>query len=105
MESDSFRLSLGMCKVLFVPSKYGVCFPPVLWKSYNQILLAFKARFPGDPQSLCQVPGLGGLMGVQNLHNSGRTSLVLLVSSLWVTHPESSASHSVVSDSLPPHGL
>ena len=25
-------------------------------------------------------------MGVQDLHNSGRTSLVLLFSSLWVTH-------------------
>ena len=61
-------------------------FPPVLWKSYNHILLAFKARFPGDPQSLCHVPRLGGLMGVQDLHNSGRTSLVLLFSSLWVIH-------------------
>ena len=28
-------------------------FPLVLWKSCNQILLAFKVRFPGDPHSLC----------------------------------------------------
>ena len=41
-------------------------FPPVLCKSYNQILLALKARFPGDSQSF---------------------SLVLLFSSVWVTHP------------------
>ena len=68
------------------PLRLGSLFPPVLWKSYNQILLAFKARFSGDLQSLCQVPRLGGLMGVENLHNSGRTSLVLLFSSLWIIH-------------------
>ena len=37
-------------------------FPPVLWKSYNQIPLALKARFPGDSQSQCQIPRLGSLM-------------------------------------------
>ena len=30
-------------------------FPLVLWKVYNQILLA---RFPGDSQSLCWIPRL-----------------------------------------------
>ena len=49
--------------------------------------MAFKDRFPGVSQSLCQVLRLGSLTGVLNLHNSGRTSLVLLFSSLWVTHP------------------
>ena len=34
---------------------------PVLWKSYNQILLALKARFPGNSQSLRQIPRLGSL--------------------------------------------
>ena len=37
-------------------------FPPVLWKSYNQISLGCKVRFPGDSQSLCQIPRLGSLM-------------------------------------------
>ena len=37
-------------------------FPPVLWKSYNQIPLALKARFPGDSQSQCQISRLGSLM-------------------------------------------
>ena len=37
-------------------------FPPVLWKSCYQILLAFKVKFPGDSQSLCWVPRLGNLM-------------------------------------------
>ena len=41
-------------------------FPPVLWKSYNQIPLAFKVRFPGDSQSLCWIPRLGSL--TEDLH-------------------------------------
>ena len=50
--------------------------------------LTFKARFSGHSQSPCQIPTLKILNWVQNLHNSGRTSLVLLFSSLWVTHLE-----------------
>ena len=34
---------------------------PVLWKFCNQIPLAFKVKFPGDSQSLCQIPRLGNL--------------------------------------------
>ena len=37
-------------------------FSPVLWKSCNQILLTFKARFSGDSSSHCQTPRLGCLM-------------------------------------------
>ena len=37
-------------------------FPPVLWKSYNQISVAFKIRFPVDPLSLCWITRLGSLM-------------------------------------------
>ena len=51
----SFPLGLGVCVVWFVPSKTGVSVPPVLWKSCNQIPLAFHARFPRDFQSLCQI--------------------------------------------------
>ena len=29
-------------------------FPPVLWKSYNQILLAFKVRLSGDSKFVIQ---------------------------------------------------
>ena len=36
-------------------------FPPVLWKSCNQIPLAFKVWYPGDSQSLYQIPRLGSL--------------------------------------------
>ena len=34
---------------------------PVLWKSCNQISLAFKVRFPGDSRCICQIPSLGSL--------------------------------------------
>ena len=50
-----------MLKVLFVPFKIGASVSPVLWKSYDQIPLAFKVRFPGDSQFFCQVPRLGSL--------------------------------------------
>ncbi|CAM9671314.1 unnamed protein product [Rangifer tarandus platyrhynchus] len=43
------------------PPRLESLFPPVLWKSCNQIPLAFKVRFPGDTQSFCQIPSLGGL--------------------------------------------
>ena len=40
--------------------QWGLCFP-VMWESCNQSLLAFTVRFPGDSQSLCQLPRLGRL--------------------------------------------
>ena len=40
--------------------QWGLCFP-VMWESCNQSLLAFTVRFPGDSQSLCQIPWLGSL--------------------------------------------
>ena len=52
---------------VLVQAKFCLC-PPrleflVLWKSCNQILLAFKVRLSGDSQPLCwvQVPRLGSL--------------------------------------------
>ena len=43
------------------PPRLESLFPPVLWKSCHQILLAFKFRFPGDSQPLCQIHRLGSL--------------------------------------------
>ena len=34
----------------------------VLWKFCNQITLAFKVKFPGGSQFLCQIPRLGNLL-------------------------------------------
>ena len=56
-----FPLSLGACKFYFCPLRLECLFPLVLWKSCNQILLAFKVRFPGDSQSLCPIIRLGSL--------------------------------------------
>ena len=75
-------------KSCFCPPRLESLFPSVHWKAYNQIPLAPKAIFPGCPQLLCQVPVWEDWCGIQNLHNSMRTSLVLLFSSLWVTQPE-----------------
>ena len=41
----------------------------------------------GIPSPFVGSPGWEAWYGVQNLHSNGRTSLVLLFSSLWVTHP------------------
>ena len=49
-------------KFCLCPPRLESLFPPVLWKSYNQIPLALKARFPGDSQSQCQISRLGSLM-------------------------------------------
>ena len=78
------RFPLGV-DVVFAPSKLPSLFLLVLWRSCSQIQLAFSVRFPGGSQFLCCFPRLGSL--TQNLHNSGRASLVLLFSSLWVIHP------------------
>ena len=43
------------------PPRLESLFSPVLRKSYNQIPLAFKVRFPGDSQPLFQIPSLGSL--------------------------------------------
>ena len=52
---------------VLVHTRFCLCPPrvsisPVLWKFYNQILLTFKIRFPGDSQSLCPIPRWGSLL-------------------------------------------
>ena len=59
-------------------------FPPGLWNSCNQIPLTFQARFPGDSQSLCQIPRLGSLRCGPEPSRQWRASLELSFSSLWV---------------------
>ena len=67
---------------------------PVLWKSCNQIPLAFKvgvAKIPkvalGILSPFARFPGWEAWHEAQNFHNSERASLVLLFFSLWVTYP------------------
>ena len=54
--SIASKISLHVCAL-----QKSHLFPPVPWKSCHQTLLAFKVRFPGDSQSLCQIPRLGSL--------------------------------------------
>ena len=61
------------CSFLLAASAQGfVCafqefFSPVLWKFCNQIPLGSKVKFPGDSQSLCQIPRLENLLWVLEL--------------------------------------
>ena len=47
------------------PLKAESLFPPVLCKSYNQIPLAFKVRFPGDSHSLLDPQAGKPVMGLR----------------------------------------
>ena len=49
-------------KSCLCPPRLECLFPSVLWNLYNQILLALKARFPGDSQAFYQIPSLGSLI-------------------------------------------
>ena len=82
----SFLLGLGACMILFCPLRLESVFPPVLWKSCSQVPLAFKVIFPRDSQSLYWIPRLGRLtQGLEPLQQ-WENFLVLLFSSLWITH-------------------
>ena len=65
-----FSLPWGHCSLPWIPMHTLLCvhppraeslFPPVLLKSCNQILLAFKVWFPRNSSSHCQTPRLGSL--------------------------------------------
>ena len=63
----SLLLSPGSwCSQGFVCALQGSV-SPVLFKYCNQIPLASKVKFPGDFQSLCQIPRLGSLLWVLEL--------------------------------------
>ena len=78
-----FPLSLGACKVLCVPAKTGVPVSP----SPVEVLQSNPPGLQGQiPCLSVGTPGWVAWLWVLNLHNSARTSLVLLFSSLGVTH-------------------
>ena len=62
--SAPFLWVLVCIRFCLCPPRLESLFPPVLWKSYNQIPLTCKGipRFPRDSQSLCRIPSLGSLM-------------------------------------------
>ena len=76
---------MGVCEVLFVPLKTGVSVSP-----YGSLVIkscwASRSDSLGGPSPFVRSPGWEAWHGVLNLQDSRRTSLVLLFSSLWVTH-------------------
>ena len=78
---------LVQARFCFYPPRLESLFSPVLWKSYNQILLVFKVRFPGDPQSLCWIPRLGSLIRCSEPSQWWENFFGIMFSSLRVTHP------------------
>ena len=83
-----FLWVLVWARFCLCPPRLESVVPPVLWKSYNQILLALKARLPGGSQALFKPPGWESWCGIQNFYNSGRTSFGIIVLQ-FVGHPPS----------------
>ena len=59
--------------------------PTVLWKSRNQISLAFRVRFPGDSQALCWIRRPGSLTWVLDPSQQWENFVIVLFSSLLVS--------------------
>ena len=72
----------GVHKTLCVPSKSGVSVSP----SPVEVLQSTSDSL-GILSPVAGPTGWRAWHGAQNLHSSGRTSVVYLFSSLWVTHP------------------
>ena len=72
-----------------MPSKTGVFVSPGPMKSYNQILLVFQVRYPvlGLPVLLSNPQAGKPDMQLRTFTTVGDFFLVLLLCSLWVTHP------------------
>ena len=51
----------------------------VLWKFCNQIPLAFKIKFPGGSQYLCQIPRLGNLLWALELSQQCKNFFGIIV--------------------------
>ena len=80
---------------VLVCTRFCLCPPrvsvsPVLWKFSNQIPLTFKVRFPGDSQSLCQIPRLRSLLGGLELSQQCENFSDIIVLQ-FVDHPPGSS--------------
>ena len=73
-----FPLGLGVCRILSVPSKTRVCLPPSCGSLVVTSPCPSGPNFLGIPSPFVGSVGWEAWRGVQNLPNSGRTSLVLL---------------------------
>ena len=73
----SFLLGPDAHRVLFVPSKRSVSL--TLCKFCSKIPLAFKVKFPGGSQSLCQIPRLGNPLWALELFQQGKNLFLIIV--------------------------
>ena len=73
----SFLLGPGDHRVLFVPSKRSVSL--TLCKFCSKIPLAFKVKFPGGSQYLCQIPRLGNLLWALELSQQCKNFFGIIV--------------------------
>ena len=67
--------------------EWSICFSQVCGSPIIKSRWLSRSDSVGIPSLSVGSPGLEACCGVQNLNPSGRTSFVLLFSSLWVTHP------------------
>ena len=72
---------------LCVPSKSGVSVSPRPVEVLQPNPSSFNVWFSRNYSPHCRTPTSGSLTLAQNLHSSEWTSVVLVFSSLWVTHP------------------
>ena len=71
------------CAQGFVCTLQESLFSLGLWKFCNQILMIFKARFPGDTQFLCWIPRLGSLMwGLEPLQQFRNSFGIIILQSV-----------------------
>ena len=66
--------------------EWSLCFPQSCGSPIINSHWFTKSDSLGIPSPFPRLPGWGARHEAQNLHNSGRISLVLLFSSLWVTY-------------------
>ena len=81
---------------VYALQEWSLCFP---WSCGNPVIKYWwlsKSDSLGIPSPFAGSLGWEAWCGVQNLHNSGRTSLVLLFSSLWVSYLAGMVFHCIV---------
>ena len=90
-----FTLPWGHCSSLWVLcvqrcvcvlQDWSLCFPQSSGRPVIKPHWPSRLDSPGVPRPFVGAPGREAWCGAQNPHNSVRTSLVSLCSSLWVTH-------------------
>ena len=83
-----FSLVLVCIRFCLCPRRVSVFL--VLWNFYNQNLLTFKVKYPGDSRSLCQIPRLGSLLWGPELSQQCENFFGIIVLQL-VSHLPSSS--------------